>query len=121
MRTWRFIKRRLVGPIRFFPIYAWMLTLSNLRIAFDVLRPRPGFHPGFVELDLTGYNATERWAAACLISMTPGTLAVDLKDGGPILIVHGLYLQNEEQAVAELNMLLRSALGEPEHESYWTR
>jgi len=114
MTMWNFIKRRLLGPIRFFPIYAWMVALSNLRVAADVLRPNPRFHPGFLKLDLAGYSPFERWAASCLISMTPGTLAIDLDDDGEHLLVHGLYLQNEEQAVMELTSLLHSALGKPE-------
>lgn len=113
MSSWKFIRRRLIGPLRFFPIYLWMLVLSNLRVAADVLRPNPRFEPGFIELDLTGYNSVESWAAACLISMTPGTLAIDIDKSGDRLLVHGLYLQDKDAAVEELRQLIRSALGEP--------
>lgn len=108
-----FIKRRIIGPFRFLPIYLWMLTLSNLRVAFDVLRPNPKFNPGFVELDLSGYTDLERWAASCLISMTPGTLAVDLPEGSDHLVVHCLYFEDEASVLAELRSLLQSAFGSP--------
>lgn len=97
--------------IRFIPLYAKEMTLSNIRVAIDALRPHPQFVPGFVEVDLTGYGEMQRWGAACLISMTPGTLSIDLN--GDLLLVHCLYLKDPEAATKELHSLIRSAFGAP--------
>ena len=97
--------------LRFLPIYLWELLKSNIRVAGDVLRPHPGFVPGFTDIDLSGYGPTGQWAAACLISMTPGTLSLDLDAGSGVLTVHCLYLQEPAAAQAELVALVRRALG----------
>ena len=105
--------KRLLLLFRFLPVYLREMALSNLRVAIDVLRPRPQFQPGFVEVDLAGYGPAARWAAACLISMTPGTLALDLEDGSDLMLVHTLYLTGEATTTAELQKLIRQALGPP--------
>lgn len=95
----------------FLPVYLLEMIKSNLRVALDVLRPRPDFQPGFLELDLSNYGATARWAAGCLISMTPGTLAIDVDESTGRMIVHSLYLQDPESARADLYHLLHRSLG----------
>ncbi|MBC2595261.1 Na+/H+ antiporter subunit E [Ruficoccus amylovorans] len=101
---------------RFLPYYVREMTLSNLRIARDAFRPRPRFKPGFVTISLAGYGPFQRWAAACLISMTPGTLSVDLPDASNALRVHALYLTDAEAVKTDLYRLLKKALGEPKKE-----
>ena len=104
---------RIPRLIRFLPIYLREMTLSNLRVAMDALRFKPKFHPGFVEISLKGYDPIQRWEAACLISMTPGTLSLDLEEGSDRLLVHALYLEDPAQVRTELETLVRQALGNP--------
>lgn len=95
----------------FLPVYLLEIFRSNLRVAADVLRPRPDFKPGFLELDLSAYDPTRRWAASCLISMTPGTLALDLDEATGAMLIHSLYLHDPEEARGHLYRLLHRALG----------
>lgn len=95
----------------FLPVYLLEMLKSNLRVAVDVLRPRPDFHPGLLELDLSAYGPTGRWAAGCLISMTPGTLAIDVDESTGTMLVHSLYLRDPEAARADLYRLLHRSLG----------
>lgn len=99
--------------LRFLPVYLREMTLSNFRVALDSLRPQPRFVPGFLELDLNGYSDLQRWGAACLISMTPGTLSLDLDEKSNQLLVHSLYLSDPDAAKRELERLLESAFGKP--------
>ncbi len=87
--------------------------MSNVRVALDTLRPAPRFQPGFVEIDLRGYDPLQCWEAACLISMTPGTLAIDMEAGSDKMLVHSLYLYDPEQTRLELETLVRQSLGTP--------
>ncbi|MFT4175308.1 MAG: Na+/H+ antiporter subunit E [Luteolibacter sp.] len=111
---WKRTFFRLPGLLRFLPIYLREMTLSNIRVAMDALRPQPRFRPGFVEISLRGYDPIQRWEAACLISMTPGTLSLDLEEGSDMLLVHALYLDDPEQTRNELETLIRQSLGEPD-------
>jgi multicomponent Na+:H+ antiporter subunit E len=107
---------RLPALVRFVPVYLWEMTLSNLRIAADALRIEPRFDPGFVEVSVRGYGEAQWWRAACLISMTPGTLTVDLDEQSQMLVVHSLYLQDPDATRQSLEKLLRQALGTPNME-----
>lgn len=116
-----FLKEVLLGiprTIRFLPFYLWEMTRCNVRVAIDALRPRPHFKPGFVDIDLTGYNRSQCWAAVCLITMTPGTLSLDLSGKSNWLHIHVLYLDDPAAAEAELYLLLRKALGKPDRKVY---
>ena len=104
---------RIPNFLRFFPIYVKEMTLSNLRVAIDALRPEPKFHPGFLRISLEGYDPVQWWEAASLITMTPGTLSVDFDEESKTLLVHSLYLDDPDQTKAELETLLRRALGAP--------
>lgn len=106
---------RIPNLLRFIPVYLREMTLSNFRVALDALRPQPKFTPGFVEISVRGYDSVQRWEAACLISMTPGTLSLDLAEGSDLMLVHCLYLQDPDQMRIELETLIRQALGTPSH------
>lgn len=110
---WKRTLFRIPALLRFLPIYLREMTVSNLRVARDALRREPRFTPGFVEVSLKGYDPIQRWEAACLISMTPGTLSVDLEDNSDMLLVHALYLAEPERTRDELESLIRQALGKP--------
>lgn len=110
---WKRTIFRLPGLLRFLPIYVREMTLSNIRVAADAFRPKPHFKPGFVEICLKGYDPVQRWAAACLISMTPGTLSLDMEEGSDMLLIHCLYLEDAAQMRRELELLVRQALGSP--------
>lgn len=111
MKTW--IRNALL-LLRFIPIYLWEMTRSNLRVARDVLRPKPHFAPGFIEIDLKGYNAVQRWGVVCLITMTPGSLSIDIKDGSDKLELHALYMHDIEATRREMKTLIRRAFGKPQ-------
>ncbi len=115
MKTlWKRTVGRIPGLLFFLPIYLREMTLSNIRVAVDALRPEPRFQPGFVEVNLRGYDPLQRWEAACLISMTPGTLSLDLEEGSDMLLVHTLYSNDQEQTKRELESLIRYSLGAPQ-------
>lgn len=111
---WKRTILRAPALVRFLPIYLREMTLSNLRVAVDAFRKNPHFTPGFVEVSVQGYDPIQQWEAACLISMTPGTLAVDLNDMSGVLLVHALYMTNEDQTRSELETLIQQALGKPQ-------
>jgi len=99
--------------VRFVPIYLREMTLANLRVARDALRKKPQFSPGFLHVSLQGYDPVQQWGAACLISLTPGTLSIDMHDRADTLLVHALYLAAPEQTRSDLESLIRQALGPP--------
>ena len=89
-------RRRVLAVLRFALFYLGEIMKSNLRIALDVARPRPGIKPGIVAVDAGALSERATVLVANLITMTPGTLSLDISEDGRWIYVHCLYLQDPE-------------------------
>jgi multicomponent Na+:H+ antiporter subunit E len=58
--------------------FIWELILANVRVAIDVMRPRPQIAPAVVAVPLDGYSDAEVTLLANFITLTPGTLSLDV-------------------------------------------
>lgn len=86
--------RSVVGLIVFF---AKELVVSSLRVAWDVLTPRERSHPGIIAMPLDAKSDLEILLVANLISLTPGTLSLDVSSDRSVLYVHVMFLGDPEQ------------------------
>lgn len=78
--------------ILLFPfLYFRDILIGALRIARDVLSPRPDLRPVILRVPVALTSPTKRFILANLISMTPGTVSVAEEQEGRILVVHSLY------------------------------
>lgn len=97
---------KLPKLIGFFGFLLWELVVSSLRIAWDVLTPRAYRSPGIIAVPLEARTDGEIAMVANFITLTPGSLSVDVADdpatGGKVLYVHSMFAQEPE--------LLRRAL-----------
>ena len=66
--------------------------LSSLRVARDVISPRPRFRPGIVGVPLDAETDGEITLLACLITLTPGTLSLDVSEDRKTLFVHSMWI-----------------------------
>jgi multicomponent Na+:H+ antiporter subunit E len=85
------------GIVRLVLIFIYELVVANLQLARDILRPVPGFKPGFIAFDVRDLPPLETVLLANMISLTPGTVTVDSDDDGFTLYIHTVYAQNPEQ------------------------
>lgn len=80
--------------IFYFTCYVlWQIVLSNLSIAKLVLQPKPNLDPGIIAVPLTVSTGLEIMILASVITLTPGTISVDLgktESGQQVLYVHNL-------------------------------
>ncbi len=72
--------RKVTQSISFALFFLWELILANLRVALDVLRPQMRFEPAVVAVPLQGYSDAEASLLANFITLTPGTLSLDIVD-----------------------------------------
>jgi multicomponent Na+:H+ antiporter subunit E len=73
----------------------WEILLSNLSIAKLVLQPKPQLDPGIIAIPLTVSTGLEITILASVVTLTPGTISVDLGEnraGQRVLYVHGLQV-----------------------------
>lgn len=88
---------RLPRAIGFAGFFLWELVLSNLRVAWDVLTPRAYRRPGVVAVPLDAATDVEITLLANLVTLTPGTLSLDVSPDRRILYVHAMFVDNPEQ------------------------
>lgn len=68
------------------------LVAANLRVAYDVLTIRHHMKPGVVAIPLDVETDLEITLLANLITLTPGTLSLDVSQDRKVLYVHGMYV-----------------------------
>ncbi len=83
----------LFGFVGFF---LWELFVANLRMARDVLSPRPRFSPGVIAVPLDLESEGEITAFANLLTLTPGTLSLDISRDLKVLYIHDMYAADAE-------------------------
>ena len=89
---------KIIGWIRFAGFYLTEVLKSNLSIAWDVLTPEDKTNPGIIALDLpVGLSDGQILLISNLITMTPGSLSLDLSADRRTLLLHVLYLDDVEE------------------------
>lgn len=78
------------------------IVVANLEVARRILGPESSIRPRFVWIPLEIENTFGVAALAGIISLTPGTLSVDLSTDRRHLLVHGLHVDDEAALVARI-------------------
>lgn len=76
--------------------------LSCLYVARDALAREPALHPAIVEMPLDAKTDLEIFLVANLISLTPGTLTLDVAPDRSFLVIHSIYAKDPDKLVADL-------------------
>lgn len=85
-------------------LFLWELIVSAVRVASIVVRPnlKASLRPAIVAFPLSVKSDAEITLLANLITLTPGTLSVDVADDRSVLYVHVLDLVSRDQLIAEI-------------------
>lgn len=94
--------RRLPKLFKFGLSFLKAMVLSNLRVAYDVVTPTHLMRPAIIRMPLDAETPGEITLLANLISLTPGTLSLDVSAAGDALFIHVMYLDDEAETLAEL-------------------
>jgi multicomponent Na+:H+ antiporter subunit E len=90
-----------ISPVRIFwllvflPVYFYYVVVANLDVVYRVLHPKMPIKPGIVKIKTNLKSASGITALANSITLTPGTLTVDLTDDG-FLYVHWINVQSDD-------------------------
>ena len=96
--------------INFFFFFNRELIKSNLKVAYDVLTRTHYMKPGVIAVPLDARLDGEIAIVANLISLTPGTLSLDVASDRSVLYIHVMYLTDQAQVVHEIKDLERRVL-----------
>ena len=82
----------------------WEVFRSNLILAWYVMQPKLKLNPGIVAIPLDVETPLEITILATVITLTPGTLSLDLgeREGRRVLYVHNLLMSSPEAMRGEI-------------------
>lgn len=78
------------------------LFKANLRVALDVVTPSHDMRPGVVAIPLTVKTDLQITLLANVISLTPGTLSLDVSDDRSVLYIHSMYVDDPDELRHEI-------------------
>jgi len=88
---------RSLALVRFIGFYLMEVVRSNLRVARDVVTPRSRARPGIVAVPLDARTDVEITLLSNLITMTPGSLAIDVSDDRSVIYVHSMFVEDPDE------------------------
>lgn len=74
--------------------FCYELLVSSLRVMWDIVTPGQNSLPAFIAMPLTAKTDAEIFFTANLISLTPGTLSMDVSPDRSTLYVHVMYMDD---------------------------
>ena len=97
--------------IAFFVSFIWQLVRANLSVARTVLfEPREKITPAFVAIPLEAETDAEIALLANLITLTPGTLSLDVSEDRRMLYIHTLDVEDVDALRVEIKRNLERRL-----------
>lgn len=77
---------RWLWLLAYIPVFFWYMLLANLDVVYRVLHPRLPIRPGIVKVKTRLTSESGRTTLANSITLTPGTMTVDITDDGYLYI-----------------------------------
>ncbi len=96
--------------IKFMFYFIKELIKANIIVAYDIITPKDYMKPGIVAIPLDAKTNLEITLLANLITLTPGTLSLDVSNDKKTLYVHGLYVNDAESFRKEIKEGLEKRL-----------
>lgn len=88
---------KVLGVVTFVAFFLWELILASLRVALDVMTVGHRMRPGVIAVPLEANSDAEITLLANLITLTPGSLSLDVSTDRSVLYVHEMYIEDVEQ------------------------
>lgn len=83
-------------------LFLYELVISSIRVAWIVLNPRMPIRPGIIAFPLQVTRDAEITLLANLITLTPGTLSVDVSEDRRFLYIHAIDVPDAERLKREI-------------------
>ena len=93
---------RALKVLLLFGTFIYELVLSALRVARILISPKIDLKPGIIAYPLTVDRDFEITMLANLITLTPGTLSVDVSEDRKFLFVHCIDAPDHENTIEEI-------------------
>ncbi|WP_050182988.1 Na+/H+ antiporter subunit E [Domibacillus robiginosus] len=108
----RFYLHRVWAVIYLFLLFLKELIKANLDVLKLVLRPKLNIRPGIFALETELKSDWEVTLLSNLITLTPGTLVMDISDDNRILYIHTIDIDDVSEAVDSIKNSFEKAIME---------
>ena len=88
--------RRYFWFIYYIPFFIWECIKANFDVAYRVIHPRRPINPGIVKVKTNLKSDTALTFLANSITLTPGTLSVDIDQEKGFLYVHWINVKDKD-------------------------
>ncbi|NPV76505.1 MAG: Na+/H+ antiporter subunit E [Anaerolineae bacterium] len=88
--------RRVFVVLEFLSFFLWELLIANIRVVIIVLSPRPKLRPAVIGIPLDIQEDAAITLLVNLITLTPGTLSLDVSTDRRMLYIHSIWVQDAE-------------------------
>ncbi|WP_022669391.1 Na+/H+ antiporter subunit E [Desulfospira joergensenii] len=102
--------RRLKASVVLLVYFHYEMMISVLRVAWDVLTPEHTSDPDIVHVPLDARTDFEVTLLANMVSLTPGTLSLDISPEKTHLIVHAMFARDHEAVISSIKNGLEKKL-----------
>ena len=89
--------RRVLLAARLGAYFLYELAVSSLQVAWEVITPGQRSRPAIVAVPLDIEDPLQITVLANLISLTPGTLSLDVSPDGKTLYVHDMFVDDPDE------------------------
>lgn len=89
--------RRVVAVFDLLVFFVIEVTASSFRVAWDVVTPRARRHPGIVMVPVELESERQITLLALLVTLTPGTLSLDVSTDRRSLYVHSMFASEPDR------------------------
>lgn len=89
--------KRVFRWIKLIVLFHYELIVSSIGVVWDVLTPTHRARPGIITVPLKAKGEAEILLVTNMISLTPGTLSMDVNDDCNTLVVHAMFADDPDK------------------------
>ncbi len=82
--------------LRLILMFHWELVLGSIQVVIDVLTPQHRSRPGIISVPLDTHREMAILVLTNYISLTPGTLCLDVSDDCRTLYIHAMFTEDPD-------------------------
>ncbi|MCY8423128.1 Na+/H+ antiporter subunit E [Bacillus vallismortis] len=110
--TRQFYLWKMFTIVKLFLIFLKELYLANVSVMKTILSPKLNIKPGIFAFKTELTQDWEITLLSLLITLTPGTLVMDISDDKTILYIHALDIEDAEKAIFDIRESFEKAIQE---------
>lgn len=109
---YKFYLIKVLAIIKLLLLFLKEIVLSNIMVAKHVISPKLNIRPGIFAFPTELKSDWEITTLACLITLTPGTLTLEVSPKGNILYIHAIDIPDAEEVILQIKNSFEKAIME---------